>query len=400
MAVTYLLYGNDFEYDASSDFSNAPPAVNNPDLFSLLRAHGYSTDIVCLDAVTPDKVHLAAHAGILPRISATGDVAEFVRRLDVLTDQPQFAILAWNLIGHVEQNLKLTAGIGGGLTDQVARAYAIADDTLGALVSILERKGLLGNTSIVVYGDHGDDPWTHGFKGGMTHATEPYTSIVHVPLAIYDTSLLAGRDPTIASTIDIAPTCLQLLGLDPVLPFQYSGQSLIGGVRTLAYSQNFFANQSDNPDWRVRKGFSVADREHSLMATAQGLEFYAHRLDPGNHCNLLHFFDMDESGRLAFQPPASPSPHFLSAFVNNPSTRDHLITEFERMRTALRERIAAKRAFIVERNAEPIHALDVGCCAIINRDARDVFFGRGTKFRIGKSRWTRLRERVLGPPRS
>ena len=42
------------------------------------------------------------------------------------------------------------------------------------MLGILGRKGLLDNTTVVMFGDHGDDFWTHGFKGlSLIHISEP-----------------------------------------------------------------------------------------------------------------------------------------------------------------------------------------------------------------------------------
>src|SRR5678815_896480 len=104
----------------------------------------------------------------------------------------------------------------------------------------LEQKGLLDDTLVVLYGDHGDDCWTHGYKGGMIHGTEPYTEIIATPFAIRDSSLEPG----------------------------------------------------------MRSDLSITDHTYTLMASSRGLEMYAHRLDPGNHFNLLHFFALDSGGQL------------------------------------------------------------------------------------------------------
>ncbi len=165
------------------------------------------------------------------------------------------------------------------------------------MLATLERKGLLDGTTFVVYGDHGDDCWTHGFKGGMVHATEPYTAITRTPLAIRDPDLAAGTTGDLASTIDLAPTCLALLGIDAPPAFPHSGINLCAGAREHVYAQNFTANQPDDAALGIAQAFAVADADYALLASSRGLELYAYRLDPGNHCNLLHFFDLAPEDR-------------------------------------------------------------------------------------------------------
>ena len=183
MVTGYLFHGNDFEYDTSTAFAGMRPAGNNPNLFSILRERGYHANLICLNGYEHVKpVALRSWTDDLPPVWGTHDFPSLFARFDELTAAAPFAIHVWNLITHVEHSLAVSPRASG-LTDQFRRAWIVADDAVGQLRAILERKGLLGNTTIVLYGDHGDDPWTHGFREGLTHGTEPYTDIVWTPLA-------------------------------------------------------------------------------------------------------------------------------------------------------------------------------------------------------------------------
>jgi hypothetical protein len=238
----------------------------------------------------------------------------------------------------------------------------------------LEQKGLLDDTLVVLYGDHGDDCWTHGYKGGMIHGTEPHSEIIATPFAIRDPDLEPGVRADLASTVDIAPTCLALLGVDADMRFAHSGVDLARDRRDFAYAQNFTANQPDRAEAGIAKAFSITDRTYTLLASSRGLEMYAHRLDPGNHCNLLHFFALDRAGRLVPQQFATRSGHAMAAWKVNPRAVAALADDFARMRNALAAHIEAKRAYIVERGVTPAHALDRACLATISTQGRDAFF--------------------------
>jgi Sulfatase len=375
MVLGYLFHANDFEYDTSTTFEAMRTEGNNRHLFSVLRAGGYHADLICLNGyqhVAPIK--LRSWPDDLPPVWATNDIPTLVARFDTLTDAAPFAIYVWNLITHIEHSLAL-APHSRGLTDQLRRACAVADDAVGQMREILERKGLLDDTTIVLYGDHGDDPWTHGFKGGMIHGTEPYTDIIWTPMAIRDSGLASGTVDRVASTIDIAPTCLALLGIDAALAFSYSGVDLAHGAADFAYSQNFCANQSNGPPG-IAKAFSVTDKTYTLLASSRGLELYAHRIDPGNHCNLLHFFRLDKSGRPTLQTHPGAAGHFRAGWEDNPSAVAALADDFQRLQRALAARVEAKRAYIVERGIEPKHALDPACLGTISQEGRDAFFRR------------------------
>jgi hypothetical protein len=378
MVTGYLFHGNDFEYDTSPAFAGMLPAENNPNLFAILRERGYHANMICLNGyehVRPIK--LGSWTGPLPPIWGTHDFPSLFARFDELTDTAPFAIHVWNLITHIEHSLAVSPHASG-LTDQFRRAWAIADDAVGHLRAILERKGLLENTTIVLYGDHGDDPWTHGFREGLTHGTEPYTDIVWTPLAIRDPGLAPAVDDRIARTIDIAPTCLALLGVEATLPFPHSGIDLFRGAAEFAYSQNYTANQPDNPRTGIAKAFSITDRDHTLLVSSRGLEFYAHRLDPGNHCNLLHLFELDPTGRPELAPRPGVAAHFKAAWQDNPTSAEGLANDFLRLKRGLAARVAAKRAYILQRGVAPRHALDPACLESVNREGRDAFFRRAS----------------------
>jgi hypothetical protein len=374
MVTGYLFHGNDFEYDTSSAFAGMRPAGNNPNLFSILQERGYHSNLICLNGYEHVKpVELRSWADDLPPVWGTHDFPSLFARFDALTDAAPFAIHVWNLITHIEHSLAVSPHARG-LTDQFRRAWAIADDAVGHLRAILERKGLLANTTIVLNGDHGDDPWTHGFRGGLTHGTEPYTDIIWTPFAIRDPELAPATVDRIARTIDIAPTCLALLGVEAKLPFPHSGIDLFHDTSEFAYSQNFTANQPDNPRTGIAKAFSVTDRDHTLLASSRGLELYAHRLDPGNHCNLLHFFEIDKTGRPVLVPQPGAAAHYKAGWQDNPTSAEGLANDFLRLKRALAARVDAKRAYIVERGVAPRHALDPARLETANPEGRDAFY--------------------------
>jgi hypothetical protein len=376
MVVGYLFHGNDFEFDAASEFDGMRPAGNNVNLFSTLRRRGYHANLICLDGFhTACPTQLAAWADDLPPVWGTHDFPTLFDRFDELTDAPPFAIYVWDLITHIEHSLAL-APFSSGLTDQIRRACGVADDALGVMLATLERKGLLDRTTVVVYGDHGDDYWTHGFKAGMVHATEPYTPITWSPLAIRDPALGPGTNARLASTIDIAPTCLALLGIDEPAAFPHSGTNLLARAPDLVFAQNFTANQPDSQRLGIAKAFAATDDTFHLVASSRGLELYAYHLDPGNHCNLLHLFDLSPDGRLALLDRRGTASHMRAALHDNPRAVADLASHFARLRAALAERIAAKRAYIVAQGSDPAFALDPQRLGVVDADARATFYRR------------------------
>jgi len=365
MAITYLFHGNDLEFDTSSAFEGIKPAGNTRNLFSILADRGYDTRFICLNGLhAGGEMRFPSWPDDLPPVQATNDFPTLFRLFDELTDAAPFAIYAWDLISHIEHSLAL-APFSGSLTDQVRRACGVADHAVGEMMAILERKGLLDNTTVVIFGDHGDDYWTHGFKGGMVHGTEPYTQVTWTPCAIRDPSLAPASSANLASTIDIAPTCLALLGIGEPGGFGHGGLNLLAQQQEIVFSQNFTANQPDNRKTGVTKAFAATDDTYVLLASSRGLEMYAWRLDPGNHCNLLQFFDLGQDGELALRERPDAALHYRAALPRNPRAVASITGRFRALREALSARIAAKRAHIERSGVQPAFALDPQCLGIV-----------------------------------
>lgn len=106
------------------------------------------------------------------------------------------------------------------------------DHTVGRILGMLERKGLSGNTIVIVTSDHGEDlyePRTtlgHGinFFGGDQSTRIPF--VMRLP----DRRFQGVRVPQITRSVDLAPTLLDLLDL-PV-PGAWEGVSLLPALRS------------------------------------------------------------------------------------------------------------------------------------------------------------------------
>jgi arylsulfatase A-like enzyme/Flp pilus assembly protein TadD len=105
---------------------------------------------------------------------------------------------------------------------------AYVDHTIETLFTGLKEKGLLANTHVILTGDHGEGLGEHE---EFTHGFFVYDSTLHVPLIIRPAHLV-GKGQAIGDlvqTIDIAPTILRLLGLQPTGEMQ--GRSVAGLLR-------------------------------------------------------------------------------------------------------------------------------------------------------------------------
>ena len=373
MAIAAFMHGNDGELDAATGISR--PAGDTESLFVTLQEAGYETAFLCGTAIVKPMLPLLSAS--VPAVWSTNNFRDLVGQFELRTEGKPFAIYIWNLLPHIETNFAL-APYAESIEDLIGGACAVTDALLREVLDILRRRGLLEDTIIIAYGDHGDDHWTHGFKNGLLHGLEPFTPLVHTPLVISGTDVPAGTDNRLASTVDLAPTCLQLLGLSGMASQYTAGNSLLGAqLRSVAFSQNFTANQPDAPHLDVRRCFAAFDRTHVLMVSSRGLELYGHKLDPGNHSNLLHHFELTDEGSLSLlEPQQRPHPHF-NTVRHMWQSNGALQSTFANLRRALKDHVAAKNAYVKTRKSrrDALEVLDLQMFDRVNRYGRDSFFG-------------------------
>ncbi len=110
---------------------------------------------------------------------------------------------------------------------------AYTDHYVGKLLDELEVQGLQDSTVVVVASDHGESLGERGYIG---HGRQLYENIVRIPLMIrYPLKVPAGEVVgENVSLLDVAPTLLDLAGIEPPLPYQ--GKSL----------RTFFDDSSEN----------------------------------------------------------------------------------------------------------------------------------------------------------
>ena len=156
-------------------------------------------------------------------------------------------------------------------------AVHYADFVLGYLVNGLEKRGLMENTLLFIFADHGEAFFQH--SGNYLHALYIYEENVHVPFIIYNKELFPERYdyPGISRHIDIVPTVLDALGISS--DAEYEGISLLSAHKQqLAH----FHTQWTKDFIGLRDG----PWKYILRMTDQREELYNLNKDPGEKKNL------------------------------------------------------------------------------------------------------------------
>ena len=119
--------------------------------------------------------------------------------------------------------------------DRYDGEIARADAELGRVLDLLDSRGLVERTIIVLTADHGEE---FGEHGGRFHATTLHEEQIHVPLLLRIPGLAAQRIARPVGLVDVVPTLLECAGLP--IPPELDGLSLLHepppGVTT-AYSE-------------------------------------------------------------------------------------------------------------------------------------------------------------------
>jgi arylsulfatase A-like enzyme/tetratricopeptide (TPR) repeat protein len=171
-------------------------------------------------------------------------------------------------------------------TDYAAVPYdgeiAYVDSQLGKLLSLLSELGVREKTLVIVTADHGESLGEHGER---THSLLIYDATVRVPLVLSAPAALARGEVLRrqVSLVDVAPTILDLLGIDP--PVHFDGLSLRSAPPSsprACYIETLMPKTMHG--WAPLLGVRRDDYKFILAPRA---EVYDLRKDPGELHNLF-----------------------------------------------------------------------------------------------------------------
>lgn len=179
---------------------------------------------------------------------------------------------------------------------QLRRAYlacvTYVDTQIGRLLDGLRREGLMDDTIICLFSDHGWHLGEHGTWSKMTN----YEWAARVPLIVTAPGMKRGHTRALAELIDVYPTLCELAGLP--IPDHAEGSSLVPWLRDPARAGRAAAfTQYPRKGWAMGRAVRTdrfryvewrADETQELKAR----ELYDHRNDPGETVNVVDRADL------------------------------------------------------------------------------------------------------------
>jgi len=149
------------------------------------------------------------------------------------------------------------------------------DTYISKLLDAFAKFGILDQTFVVIFGDHGDEFYEHGRTG---HAHSLYNELIHIPLILrWPSRIPEGKHiGALTSQVDIMPTVLDYLGIKHQRPMQ--GTSLRGLIEGRVCGVHEFVFAGGSAD----RCAVIGNRSKMILNPgAGGREFYDILNDPG-----------------------------------------------------------------------------------------------------------------------
>ena len=158
------------------------------------------------------------------------------------------------------------------------------DNEIGRLISHLKEREVFRNTLLVVTSDHGEEFLEHG---SWEHQKTLYEEVIRVPLIVAGPGVTARRETQPVSLLDIAPTLLDFLSIEPSPLMR--GVSLLRPVTDLREMYGETDHTLDGTRLSFLRGgaksWKTILRSDPLKQAVRSSEWYDLLADPGEKTN-------------------------------------------------------------------------------------------------------------------
>lgn len=289
MVISDLFYGDMTPFEESKSLDDMLTLQGKNDTFiEKLRSSGYNIGCYCYGFQDQEEAYkyLGKYFYDNEMYVTVLDKDKILQKMtDQINNNSGFVIYFNDSEGHWS-GIDI---IGDGDTSSVElykKKYCMMDDTFGDVLQTLKQSGRYEETLIIVYGDHGDDIYSHGLHDGYTHAIEPYSFMVNCPLLIKNYNGLCIPETALLSTVDI---------YDMVLLNNVSLRT----KKEVVYSRNLFKGQKTCRA-SFNKSYMVSNGIYTILVSNKGLKMYNNEIDVLNGRNLLDFFYINSSGDIIY----------------------------------------------------------------------------------------------------
>jgi choline-sulfatase len=166
------------------------------------------------------------------------------------------------------------------------------DKHIGRLIDHARAQPWWKDTVVVVTSDHGESMTEHGIA--FQHGFEIWESLVRVPLLIRvpDPHLVPHHVSAKRSVIDLVPTLLDLMRLEPAAPGELSGQTLMSDIAAKPGEEleerDVYIDMPDGPFTHMRRGIIHGATPGMKLVHSGGRQYQLYDLaaDPGEQEDL------------------------------------------------------------------------------------------------------------------
>jgi arylsulfatase A-like enzyme len=236
--------------------------------------------------------------------------------VEKLRSRPTYPLFAENLYNHLDIIPSLEY-----VSDLYDAEVAYLDHEIGRLFEYLAAAGLLDQTMVVLFGDHGENMTEH--DAWFDHAGL-YDSVVHVPVIIWAPGVVPESEvKAMISTVDVKPTVLDFLRMPAVEDLDgRSLRPLMEGTSTQHRDAVFLSECT----WQAKRGIRTSDWKFIRCVDPgvyprDGIEVYDLRLDPTEQTNLA-----EERPELARQMDAMLSEWLNERLDGRPDPMEEVVT--------------------------------------------------------------------------
>lgn len=360
MVVSDILYGQLQQYEGCKTLTDVlEDYPSQQSWLDEMKAKGYNARaLICHcgnDQIEAEKRHMVGFdVQMIIRQNHEEHMADI--RREIAKDDP-FAIIVCNHIANIGYQKLIPNGWAESGLDRWEKGYQFMDNYIKDILDTIIENGKLDNTTIIFYGDHGDEFFSHGYHVGLAHAFEPYGDIIHTPMWIYDNrweEIETVEDIVDASDMRQIATALLSQAEDKI-----NWDQLQIEKREYSFARSAYVAQPVRED-SFNKGYSITDGTFFMLVTSKGLELYDMRMDEGCHNNLLNFY-IYKDGILHLDDELNSSLRFHYKTLLNLNAIRQIRQVFYYYRNLLKEEVhslyqkAGYEDKVEEMNFEEIH---------------------------------------------